>query len=919
MVRRVIPFIVAIGVLPIVCSTALGAFGLQSAEVATTNQDGSADVQAGSHPYAFTTTFHVNEPEFSEGEFQPSGMLKDIHVELPPGFVGNPNAVPKCTASEFSGAGRGCPNDTVVGYVDTYLVYRGTKGGTFPEIRTSNPLYNMQAPPGVPGELAYKAAEVVPVFMDITLRENGDYGLNVDVHNVQDAIAVYGAKVVIWGVPAESSHDSQRGECLGPFEESTGKCPVSLPSVPFLTNPTSCDTPRNATLSVDDWEEPGVFFSKRVSLDELAGCEKLPFEPALSVRPDGGDASTPTGLSVDLHVPQEATTNPAGLGEADVKNTTVVLPEGLVLNPSAADGLSSCSEPAFGLHSGEGASCPVESKVGTVEIDTPLLPEPLLGSVYLAAQNENPFGSLVALYVVAANETYGVRIKVAGNVGLDPATGRLTATFERTPQLPFSDFKLHFFGTARAPLSTPSACGSYVTQSTIEPWSEGQTAHPGSQFQITAGPGGGPCPTGGFEPSLTAGSTNAQAGAYSPFTMTMSHEDGQQPLRSVQLHLPLGLLGMVSSVPLCGEAQADSGTCGAQSQIGESIVSVGVGNDPYTVTGGRVYLTGPYQGAPYGLSIVTPAKAGPFDLGQVVVRAKIAVDPITAALTVTTDSTGPYRIPTILDGIPLQIKHVNVQIDRPGFTFNPTDCDPLSVSGSIASSQGVSASVSVPFQVTNCSTLAFKPVFAVSTAGRTSRRNGASLHVKLTYPSEAVGRDANIAAVKVDLPKQLPSRLSTLQKACPVAVFEASPADCPAGSRVGTARATTPVLKDALTGPAYFVSYAGLKFPELVVVLQGDGVTVDLHGETFISKAAITSSTFRQVPDVPVSTFELTLPQGPGSALAANGSLCASSLRMPTAFTAQDGAVIRQATPIAVSGCAKRKPRHANKHNRRKK
>ena len=907
MVRRLAPFIVAMGALLIVCAPAFGGFGLQSTEVLTTNQDGSPDVQAGSHPYSFITGFHVNEPErVSETEFRPSGALKDVHVELPPGFVGNPNAVPKCTSAELNNGG--CPNDTVVGYVDTYLVYRGIEGNKFPELSVSDPLYNMQAPPGVPGELAYKALELVPIFMNITVREGGDYGLNVDVHNIGDAISVYGAKVVIWGVPAESSHDPLRGACLEWEEKSNGNCPVNVPPVPFLTNPTSCDTPRSATLSVDDWEDPGVFFSKTVPVDELAGCEKLPFEPSLSVQPDGGDADSPSGLSVDLHVPQEATTNLVGLAEADVKNTTVVLPEGLTLNPAAADGLSSCSELAFGLHSGEVSGCPVESKVGTVQIDTPLLPEPLVGSVYLAAQNENPFGSLVALYVVAANESYGVRIKVAGNVSLDPATGRLTAMFERTPQLPFTDFKLHFFGTARAPLSTPGSCGSYVTQSTIEPWSEDQTAHPSSTFQINAGPGGTPCPSGGtFAPALTAGSTNVQAGAFSPFTMTMSHEDGQQPLQAVQLRLPAGLLGMVSSVGLCGEAQADAGTCGPESLVGSSIVSVGVGNDPFTVTGGKAYLTGPYEGAPYGLSIVTPAKAGPFDLGQVVVRAKISIDPITAALTVTTDSTGPYRIPTILDGIPLQVKHVNVLIDRNGFTFNPTDCDPLTVSGSIASSQGVSAPVSVPFQVTNCSSLAFKPTFTVSTAGRTSRRNGASLHVKLSYPSGSFGKTANITAVKVDLPRQLPSRLSTLQKACPVAVFEASPTGCPAGSLVGTARATTPVLKDALSGPAYFVSYAGLKFPELVVVLQGDGVSIDLHGETFISKNAITSSTFRHVPDVPVSTFELTLPQGPGSALAANGNLCASTLRMPTVFTAQNGLATRQSTPITVTGCAKHK------------
>ena len=931
MVKRLLPFVVVLGAPLLLCASAFGAFGLQSAEMSVTNRDGSPDLQAGSHPYELVSGFYINDPErVNAHEFTPSGALKDVSAELPPGFVGNPNAVPKCSPSEFSERNpriesqANCLNDTVVGYADVFLTARSEEAGTFEVFPTTSPIYNMQTPPGEPAEFAFNVLGLEPVFMHVSVRAGGDYGLTVTSRNIADVLAVYGVKIVMWGVPADSSHDALRGECVETnaafLERSRGSCPVSLPLTPFLTNPTSCGVPRTGSIGVDDWDEPGALFSRKVSMPELGGCERLPFAPALSVAPDAAQASTPSGLSVDLHVPQESTENPAGLAEADVKNTSVTLPEGMALNPSAADGLGSCSEAQFGLHSGGASACPVESKVGTVEIDTPLLPEPLVGSAYLATPDENPFGSLVALYVVAENATYGVRVKVAGQVGLDPASGQLTASFKETPQLPFSDFKLHFFGTARAPLATPGLCGSYTTRSAIEPWSESEVAQPASTFQITAGPGGSACPPGaGFAPALTAGSTNVHAGAFSPFTMTMSREDGQQPLQSVQLHLPPGLLGMVSSVAECGQAQADAGTCGPASLIGKAIVSVGLGNDPYTVSGGRVYLTGPYEGAPYGLSIVTPAKAGPFDLGQVVVRAKIDVDPVTAALTVTTDSSGPYRIPTILDGIPLQVKHVNVTIDRAGFTFNPTNCDPLTLTGSIASAQGSSSTLSVPFQVTDCAALAFKPIFSVSTSGKTSRRAGASLHVKLSYPPGAFGNEANIASVKVDLPKQLPSRLSTLQKACPVATFQANPVSCPAGSMVGSAKASTPVLAGTLSGPAYFVSYAGLKFPELVVVLQGDGVRIDLHGETFIGKAGITSSTFHTIPDVPVSAFELTLPQGPGSALAANGSLCASKLGMPSAFTAQNGMVIDQTTPIHVTGCAKRVHHVRSKSHRRKK
>jgi hypothetical protein len=328
-----------------------------------------------------------------------------------------------------------------------------------------------------------------------------------------------------------------------------------------------------------------------------------------------------------------------------------------------------------------------------------------------------------------------------------------------------------------------------------------------------------------------------------------------------------------------------------------------------------VFITGPYEGAPFGLSIVNPAKAGPFNLGNVVVRAKIEVNPITSALTVTTDQSGPYAIPQIIDGIPLQIKHVNVLIGRSKFVFNPSNCTPTSINALLTSSEGSTASLSTPFQVTNCATLLFKPKFSVSTSGRTSRTNGTSLHVKLSYPI-AEGQ-ANIRRVKVELPKQLPSRLTTLQKACPEKTFEANPATCPAASRVGSAMASTPAIKGLFTGPAYFVSHGGKKFPELIIVLTGeDGVMVQLHGETFISKKGITSSTFGAIPDVPVGGFELVLPEGPDSALAANGNLCKSKLKMPTEFVAQNGMVIHKSTPIAVTGCAKGKAKSSKRHRK---
>jgi hypothetical protein len=414
-----------------------------------------------------------------------------------------------------------------------------------------------------------------------------------------------------------------------------------------------------------------------------------------------------------------------------------------------------------------------------------------------------------------------------------------------------------------------------------------------------------------FGPSFAAGTTNNQAGAFSPLTVSFGRSDGEQQLGGVTVRTPPGLLGSLSAASLCGEPAASNGSCPSSSEIGSLTVSAGAGANPFYVTGGKVFLTGGYKGAPFGLSIMVPAVAGPFNLGTVVVRGSIAVDPITAALTVSTDP-----LPTILDGIPLDLRNVSVTIGKPGFIFNPTNCNSMTLNGDLAGGLGGGELVTNSFQVTNCAALGFKPGFSASTSGRTSRANGAGLDVKLSYPAGSMGKQANIAKVKVDLPKQLPSRLTTLQKACPDSVFNANPAACGQGSKVGQATAVTPILPEALHGPAYFVSHGGAKFPELVVVLSGYGVTVDLHGETFISPAGITSSTFRAVPDVPISMFELKLPQGPNSALAANGNLCASKLKMPTAFTAQDGATIRQSTPITATGCAKHKARKAKKRKR---
>ncbi len=914
-----------------------GSFGVSFLEA-----NGTPDTQAGSHPYEMSTSIAFNTTvvpakanDHSAWVTVANGSVKDITTNLPPGLFADPNATPKkCALHDISNGLAGvCPAESEVGYLEVEYDSAGETSTDSAET-LKEPVYNMVPPAGVAIQFGAHLLEA-NAYIDVGVQAGGAYGGRATVVDTSALVSVVRTRLVIFGTPPHGA------------------------TKPLLTLPTACNGPLSSGVDADSYQHPGQFsYESALTLNAagtpggMSGCSHLIFPPTIGVTPDTTDTSTSSGLTVDVNVPQTAAFNPNGLAESSLRDTTVTLPEGVTLNPSGANNLEACTsnENALGDALGSpgdqigytgqhelnqyepgvkwstfsselpspldpGANfCPNGSKIGTVKIKTPLLEHELEGAVYLATQEANPFGSLVAMYMVAEDPVSGTLIKFAGEVSLTP-TGQIVTTFKNTPDLPFETLELHFFGGERAPLSTPSRCGSYTTEAVFTPWDGNGPVHKSSTFEIDHGPNGGPCPGASlpFNPSLTAGTTSIQAGGFSPFTMTMSREDGQQNLQSVSLKMPPGLSGLLTGVELCGEAQANAGTCGPNSLIGETIVSVGIGNDPFSVKGGKVYLTGPYKGAPFGLSIVNPAKAGPFDLEStaanhpacdcLVVRAKIEVDPVTADLTVTSDNEGPYKIPSIIDGIPLQIKHVNVTIGRPGFTFNPTNCSSMAITGALDSTEGATDALSVPFQATNCARLSFKPQLDASTSGKTSRANGASLHVKLSYPKAPQGTQSNIKSVRVELPKALPSRLSTLNHACLDSVFDQNPASCPSQSRVGFAKAVTPVLPVPLEGPAYFVSHGGQKFPELIVVLQGYGVTVYLKGETFISKTGITSSTFKTVPDVPVGSFELTLPQGPSSALAANTDLCSTNLTMPTAFHAQNGATLNQKTAIEVQGC----------------
>jgi hypothetical protein len=875
--------------------------------------EGGASSQAGSHPSAFTTIMVFNVSAINKASecplvhnFSPGCALlnadvKDLDVGLPRGLVGDPTAVPRCTQTTFQTYGsKGCPPDTQVG-----IIHLGFYGNATALQYAS--VYNIEPPPGQPAELGFSFAGFIHIPIYFRVRSDGDYALAAHLSGISEADPLHFGALTIWGVPASPIHNPQREGQATPPCEFEG-CIVNSEQKPFLTLPAACPgSELQMSVSGDSWQQPTLLgelpLLSVARMPAMTGCEALSFTPSIEVAPDTLQAGAPAGYSVSIKVPQNK--DPEGFATPDVRDVQLTLPLGTVLSPAGANGLSACTQQQFELRSGAQGHCPAQAKVGQVNVTSPLLEGPLRGSVFVGAPECAPCspedahdGKMVPLLIEVGG--FGIVIKLAGHTSVDQATGQLTTTFTENPQLPFSDLEVSLKGGDNAPLVNPTACGNVVAKAKLTPWSTmTATETTGPVIPVSN------CAAPGFSPTLQAGSAIARAGAFTDFAVHLSRSDGQQDLATVAVQTPPGLLGMLSKVQLCGEGQANAGTCTAASEIGAASVSVGSGSRPLTVTGGKVYLTGPYEDKPFGLSVVMPTEAGPFQLegntggAKEVVRASIAVDPHTAAVTILSRA-----LPSHLEGIPLHIRSIDVTVNRAEFMFNPTDCDPLSVGGEVTSTTGTRAVISAPFQAVNCAGLAFRPTFAVTTEAKTSKARGASLHVRVASGSG----QANIGAVKVDLPKQLPSRLATLQKACVAAVFEANSANCPAASAVGIAKAATPVLNNPLSGPAYLVSHGGAAFPDLEIVLQGQGITLILDGKTRI-RNGITSSTFRSLPDAPISTFELTLPGGLHSVLAANlsvrahHSMCGQKLAMPTVITGQNGAVVKRTTRVTVSGC----------------
>jgi hypothetical protein len=920
--------------MPVTVSAQQPPFGFTSWDVWASNANGTLDTQAGSHPYAVTFSFDLNTVLgiVNHNYITPEGNVRNLEVQLPPGFVGNPTAVPQCTRQELDETA--CPSSTMVGFDESFV---------FGESHNFFRLYNMVPPAGVAAEFAF-TLDGVNVFLDSGVRSGSNYAIKTLAPNTPER-NIIGNVLTLWGVPADPSHNRWRGNephGCSPEEIGSENCPRSVNAQkPLLTLPTACSAALSPfSIAANTWNDElhtaraEAYLNGGGDDQRLTGCEDLTFGPAMSVAPETARADTPAGLTVEVKPPVGGLETPEGLSAADIQNTTVTLPPGLVVNPGQAAGLQACSaaedgltteaERARGEEDDGPAHCPNASKVGTVTIKTPLLEgsgeKQLEGSVYVLQSNPPELELLVAA------SADGVNVKLVGVVHLNERTGQLTTTFEGTPELPFTDFKLSFSGGAQAALDTPAHCGDYGATADFTPWASPFVSDflPSAEFALTEGPSGAACPSAPlpFTPSLVAGSTTDQAGGFTSFSLLLQRGDGQQRIDGLQFKAPPGLTGELANVPLCSNEQAETNACPEASKIGHTVVESGPGPYPLVVPEpgqepAPIYLTGPYNGsgacdvgesgcAPFGLSVVVPLHVGPFVLPTQRVRAKIELNPLTTALTITTNP-----LPQVVAGVPTDIRMVDAVIDRPDFMINPTNCNASGFTGTAygtappgQNEPSSEAHISSQFQVGACRSLEFTPKIAFSTDGNTSKQDGADLITKITYPSAPQGTYANVGYVKVELPKALPSRLTTLQKACLAKVFEANPAGCPPESKIGYATVHTPLLPVPLTGPAIFVSHGGEAFPSLTMVLQGDGVTIDLVGTTFISKAGITSTTFKTVPDQPFSSFELVLPQGPYSALTANANLCKQMLVIPNEWVGANGALLRQDSALNVTGCA---------------
>ncbi len=861
---------------------AAGSFGISSFTTSVSTN------QAGAHA-DFTTSFAFD----TESRGGPAGQVKSITAVLPKGLVGDPQSVPRCPAAQLTEFD--CQPSAQVGVLTTHFSIPAEAEGEEPDqFEEQTPIYNVTPTPGHPATLATQLS-FATVLIEADVATDGSYRLVAHVNDISTLVPVLSSSLTIWGVPADPSHDSER---FGPPPSYNTPNSAGVAPAPFMINSSDCtDGPLESQITAVSWA--GEADTATAQLPAPTGCAALKADPTLEVTPETTQATSPSGYEIALGVPQELA--PYALATPDLRDAAVTFPAGTSVSPSAANGLAACSEAQIGLTNGNPVACPNASKLGTVEIETPLLGSPLKGSVYAATPNANPFGSLLAVYFAA--EGSGVQVKLAGHVSANPATGQLTTTFTENPQVPFQALRVHLFGGSGAVLSNPSSCGPATTTSSLTFYSSPTPQTPQSTFNVTG------CGPAKFNPAFSAGSANPKAGAFSPFSLTLSRTDDEQDISSLAVRMPRGLAAILAGVTPCPEPQAQSGNCPANAKIGHVSAAAGPGPTPFNLPGpgqeDPVYLTASYKGAPFGLSVVVPAQAGPFDLGTIITRAAIDVDPETAQVTIASDP-----LPQILQGIPLQTRSVHVDVDRPGFTFNPTGCSARNVAASVGSAQGMSANLKSPFAASQCSSLKFAPTLSLATSGSTKRSGNPALKAVVNYPKGPQGTYANIGYAQVSLPHSEFLDQAHIGTVCTRVQFNAAAgngAQCPPASVYGHASATTPVLKAPLSGPVYLRS-SSHKLPDLVAALHGaasEPVAVSLDGRIDSFKGGI-RTTFEGVPDVPVSKFTLTMPGGKKGLLENSTNLCRSTNRAVVNFTAQNGKV-SETEPVVGDSCKGKK------------
>lgn len=916
----------------ILCAVLFGLVGVSSAaavpfeitgfEGGAFKQDGPGpeETRAGFHPFRASATFDLNETTDGAGFFKPIGTLRNTLTELPAGFVGNPQAVPACLSSISPGAKERCPDNTQIGYAS--LIGSNTSKTS----RGYFPVFNMEPPPGTPALFKF-FVEGAPVTVAVKLRTGGDYGVDVITKNAPQTLSIFGVEFTVWGVPAHPIHDSERGFKEGTEGVGSPNCadpsvtpcsnPSTAPIKPFLSLPTSCVGSVDTRMTISTWEGE----ADTASFTTIPGgteCDQLDFSPTLTARPTTNLADSPSGLDVDLHIPQNE--DPSGRAVAHLKDTVVTLPAGMTVNPSAANGLDGCTSAQIDLHGEGAAQCPPASKVGTVEVETPVLDHPLKGSVYIAKPFDNPFSSLLALYIAVEDPETGIVVKLAGRTEPDPQTGQLTTTFAQNPQLPFEDFHLNFFGGPLGALRTPAACGTHTTLSTLTPWSGTAPVPSPDGFSIEAAPNGGSCPASlPSSPGFEAGTASPIASRYAPLIVNLRREDGSQEFSEITVTPPPGLLGKLAGIPYCSESaiaaakarsnpgegvlERDNPSCPDASRVGTVVAGAGAGPSPFYTTG-SVYLAGPYNGAPLSMVVVAPAVAGPFDLGAVVVRTALRVNPETTRITAVSD-----RLPRILQGIPLDIRSISVRLDRPEFTLNPTSCDPMSFDGQLLSTLGQSSALQSRFQVAECSSLGFNPKLSLRLKGKTRRSGYPALTATLTYPP---GAYANTASASVGLPHSEFLAQSHIRTICTRVQFAADA--CPKGAIYGRASATSPLLDQPLKGLVYLRSSSN-PLPDLVVDLRGQ-VQVVLVGRVDSHNGGI-RTTFAATPDAPVSSFTLEMDGGNKGLLENSTNICRGKHRASAVFTAQNGKV-KAWNPLLKPKCGKKGKRGKGKRRAQK-